>query len=99
MRSAASASLAVASLGNFQFAAHLKPLHDGLKVGVAQVLGEYLADGGANQFAGDGVGALQLAFVFQFQLAGDGGNGGVDIRDARGGVGFADCARRAVRRC
>ena len=87
-RSAASCSMAVALSGTFRSPPDLEPLDDRLEIGVAQVLGEDFADGGANQFARDGVGAFQLAFVFEFQLAGDGGNGGVDVGDARGGVGF-----------
>ena len=61
---------------------------------------KHLADGGANQFARDVVGALQLAFVFQFQLAGDGRQRRRKHRRcaARTCV-LRDCAPRAARRC
>src|SRR5882724_457766 len=47
------------------------------------------ADGVANQFASDGVRAFQLALVFEFELAGDGGKRGVNVGDAGDAVGFA----------
>src|SRR6266478_990524 len=54
------------------------------------MLAEDAADGSANQLAGDGVGAFELAFVFQFELAGDGRKSGVNIGDARDRIFFAD---------
>src|SRR5260221_11227885 len=53
------------------------------------MLAEDAADGSANQLAGDRVGAFGLAFVFQFELAGDGRKSGVNIGDARDGSFFA----------
>ncbi len=55
-----------------------------------------LADGDADQFAGDGVAALEFAFVFQLDLAGDGGQRGVDIEHARDGERFAGAERAAL---
>src|SRR6266481_2572954 len=54
------------------------------------MLAEDAADSGANQLAGDGVGAFELAFVFQFELAGDGRKSGVNIGDARNGIFLTD---------
>ena len=42
-----------------------------------------LADRGANQLPRDGVAALQLALVFELQLAGDRGQRRVEIQDSR----------------
>src|SRR6266446_690913 len=54
------------------------------------MLAEDAADGSANQVAGDGVGAFELAFVFELEFAGDGRKSGVNIGDARDGMFFAD---------
>ncbi len=54
------------------------------------MLAEDAADGSANQLAGDGVGAFELAFVFELEFAGDGRKGGVNIGDACDGSFFAD---------
>src|SRR5438445_4892850 len=54
------------------------------------MLAEYAADGRANQLAGDSVRTFQFAFVFELELAGDGGECGIDIRYASGGILFAD---------
>src|SRR5467141_2546481 len=70
-----------------EFAAELEPLDYGLEVDVGEILAEDAADGSANEFTGDGVRALELAFVFELQFAGDGGKGSVDISDA-GDDGF-----------
>ena len=43
------------------------------------------ADGLADEVAGDGVTATELTFVFEFDLTGDGREGGVEIGDARHG--------------
>src|ERR1700719_440778 len=51
---------------------------------------EDAADGGADQLARDGVRALERAFVFELELPGDGGEGGVNVSYARGGHFFAD---------
>src|SRR5579864_1098865 len=54
---------------NFQLAAHLEPLHYGLKVRVLEIFRECLANGGANQLARDGVGSAQLSFVFELEFS------------------------------
>src|SRR5438552_2592956 len=43
---------------------------------------ERLAGGAPDQVLGDRFGALQLALVFELELARDGGQRGVDVRDA-----------------
>ena len=48
-----------------------------------------LADGGADELANHRVRAAHLAFVFEFELAGDAGQRGVDVADARHGERFA----------
>ena len=48
-----------------------------------------LADGSADEFAHHRIGAAHLAFVFQLELAGDAGQGGVDVADARHDERFA----------
>src|SRR5258707_7392284 len=70
------------------------------------MLAEDAADGSANQLAGDGVGAFELAFVFELEFAGDGRKSGVNISDARDGSFFADAggallgaADHAFQRC
>ena len=55
-------------------------LHDLRDVDALEILVVDLADGGADQLARHRVAALEFAFVFQFQLAGDGGQRGVDIQ-------------------
>ena len=71
-------------------AAEVEPLDDLREVDAFEVLVVDLADGGADEFAGHGVAALEFAFVFEFELAGDGGQGGVDVDDARhGGIVLA----------
>src|SRR6266446_7621023 len=54
---------------------------------------EDAADCGANQLASDGVCTFQFAFVFELELAGDGGECGINIRYASGGVLFTDARR------
>ena len=65
---------------------------------VREVAVGHVGDGGANQLARDAVGALQLAFVFQLELAGDRRQRGVDVGDARHDRLFAVDAARAARR-
>ncbi|MCL6481594.1 MAG: hypothetical protein K6U02_07700 [Firmicutes bacterium] len=67
----------------FQFPAHLEPLHHGLQIDVGEIPAERFSHGGADQFGGNGFRPFQLALVFQFQLAGDGRDSGVDVRHAR----------------
>src|SRR6185437_45281 len=76
-------------LRNLQFAAHFEPLHHGLEIHFRKVPAKRLSHGRANQFAGDIIGAAQLAFIFQLEFAGHRRNGGVDIGDARDGRGIA----------
>ena len=60
---------------------------------------ERLRDGGADQLAAHVVGAFHLAFVFQFEFAGDGRQGRVDVADARNDDSFpmSKCAPLGVR--
>src|SRR5664279_1563729 len=81
------------ALYRFQFADHggrirgfvhlerapeIEPLDDLGEIDAFEEFVVDLADGGADQVAGHRVAALELAFVFQFELAGDGGEGRVD---------------------
>src|ERR1035437_5797352 len=66
-------------------AAEIEPFDHRRKINALEVLVEDLADGGADEIAGDGIAAFEFALVFQFEFAGDGGEGGVDIGDARDG--------------
>src|SRR6267378_5727490 len=59
------------------------------------MLAEDAADGGANEFAGDGVRAFELTFVFELHFAGDGGEGGVNVGHA-GHDGFFAIASGAL---
>src|SRR2546423_1542197 len=70
-------------LGKLQLAAQLEPLNDGLKIHFREMLAEDAAHRGANQLARDGVGALDLTFILEFEFAGDGGQRGINIRDPR----------------
>ncbi len=70
-------------------AAQFKPLHYLLEIVGAEVAVKGLGHRGLDDLARHRIGALDLAFVFQFQLAGDGGHGSVDIGDARHGDGGA----------
>src|SRR5712691_8657613 len=65
-----------------QFAAQFKPLDDGLEVDIGEMFAEDAAYGGADEFAGDSVRALEFAFVFELQFARNGGKRGVDVGDA-----------------
>ena len=55
-------------------AAEIEPFDHLRKIDALEVLVVDLADGGADQFAGHGIAAFELALVFQFELAGDGGS-------------------------
>ena len=70
-------------------AAEVEPLLDLLGVGVGEVLVEDAGDAGADDLADDGVGAAHLAFVLELDLAGDAGERGVDVADARDDEGLA----------
>ena len=85
-------------LVQLQRAAQVEPLHDLRNVGAFEVVVVDLAHGGADQLARHRVAALQLAFVFQFELAGDGRQRGVDIDDraARRASSLARRARRSA---
>ena len=59
-----------------------------------------VGDRGANQLAADGVGPAQLAFVFELELAGNGWQRGVNIRDPCHRRHFAGHQRATLRvRC
>ena len=64
---------------DFQFAAHLKPLHHGLHVGVAEEFGENFAHGGADQIFRNIFRATQFAFVLQFEFSCHCGDGGIHV--------------------
>src|SRR6266849_347119 len=64
-----------------QFAAQFEPLDDGLEIDIGKVLAENAADGSADELASDGVGTLELSFVFELQFAGDGGKRGINVGD------------------
>src|SRR5260370_513344 len=57
------------------------------------MLAEDAADSGANKFPRDGVRALELAFVLEFELAGNGREGRINVRYPRKGNLFADAGR------
>jgi hypothetical protein len=78
-------------------AAEVEPLLDLLGVGVGEVAVEDVGDGGADDLADDGVGALHLAFVLELDLAGDAGERGVDVADPRT-TRFRRGAKPGVRR-
>ena len=62
---------------------------DLLGVDAGEVGVEDGGDGGADDLADDGVGSTHLAFVLELDLAGDAGEGGVDVADAGDGEFFA----------
>src|SRR5580704_505815 len=69
-------------IAQLNLAAQVEPLHDLLHVGAGEVFVVGLGDRGADQFAAYEVCSFHLALVFEFQLAGDGRERGVDIADA-----------------
>src|SRR5882724_6021174 len=90
--------VAVAGLGEFgqlEFAPQFEPLNDRLEVDIGEMLAEDAADGSPNELAGDGVRALEFAFIFELHFSRDGGERGIDIRDA-GNDGFFARAGSAV---
>ena len=80
---------------HLEFAAIFEPLHDRLHIDIGDILCVDLADGRADEFSGNRLRSLQLAFIFQFHFSGDRRNGGVNIGHARRNVGFA-VSRRAL---
>jgi hypothetical protein len=77
------ASRAETESGQLNLAAEVEPLHDLLHVGAGEVFIVSFGDGGADEFAAYVVRAFHLAFIFEFEFAGNGGQGGVDVADAR----------------
>ena len=70
-------------------AAEVEPLLDLLGVGSqAKYWSKTFCYAGADDLADDGVGAAHLAFVFEFDLAADAGESGVDVAYARDDEGF-----------
>src|SRR5581483_7300820 len=65
--------------------AEVEPLDDLRDVGAFEVMVVDLADGDADEFARHGVAALELAFVLELELPGDGGQRGVQVENARHG--------------
>src|ERR1035437_8487013 len=80
-------------------AAEIEPFDHRRKINALEVLVEDLADGGADEIARHAIAAFELALVFQLEFAGDGGQGGVDVGDARDGgvVPAAEGAALGVR--
>src|SRR5207249_10242300 len=68
--------------GDLERSAFVEPVDDVVHVGAAYPGLERLSGGAPDQVLGDRFGALQLALVFELELARDGGQGGVDVRDA-----------------
>ena len=66
---------------DLQFAAKLEPLGDGLEIDVGKMLAEDTSNSRADKFASNRFRTFQLAFVFQFQLAGNGRKCGIQIGD------------------
>ena len=73
-------------------------MFDLLGIGVGEVLVEDTGYAGADDLADDGIGSTHLAFVFQFDLAGDAGEGGdnVGVRGGRRGFRLWRNARRSA---
>src|SRR5262245_27428261 len=69
--------------GDFQGAAFVEPVHDVVDVGAADARLERLAGRALDEVLGDGVGALQLALVFQLELPRDRRQRGVHVRYTR----------------
>src|ERR1019366_1493932 len=69
---------------HLDLAAEIEPLHYLVHVAVAvEIFVVGASDGGANDLAHHVVGALQFAFVFQFEFAGHRGQGGINVANAR----------------
>ena len=76
-------------------AAEVEPLFDLLGVGVGEVPVENTLYAAADDLADDGVGTPHLAFVFEFDLAADAGQSGVDVANARDDEGLTVNQRSA----
>ena len=68
---------------DLQAAAEIEPLGDLLEVDVGEVAAKDVPDRRADDVARDVVGAPQLAFVLELELAGHGWQRRVDVGDAR----------------
>ena len=66
-------------------AALVEPGDDLLDVGRRRPVGKHRSGGSPDQLPGDRVAALELAFVFQLDLAGNGRQAGVDVGHPRDG--------------
>ncbi len=97
-RAARTISAGIDILAQFQRAADIEPLNHRLHVDAFEVAVEDLAHGDADQFAPHRIAAFEFAFVFQFDLAGDGRQRGVDVQHARHGDRLRCCAGRGARR-
>ena len=64
-------------------ASQIEPLHDLLHVSAREVFVVGLGDSRTNQLTPNEVGTLHLAFIFQFQLAGDRRQSSVDVANTR----------------
>ena len=72
-----------------QAAADVEPLHYRLHIDAFEIAVVHPAHRRANQLAAYRVSAFQLAFILQFDLAGDRGHGGIDIEHAGNSHGLA----------
>jgi hypothetical protein len=73
--------------GKLEGSTHLEPLDDLFDVLAFEMSEVGERYGLADEVAGDVVAAFEFPFVFEFEFAGDGGEGGVDVEDAgNGGV-------------
>src|SRR5262245_15751601 len=70
-------------IGKLEMTTGFEPFNDGFEIGRWKVLAEHHLYGLANQVTRDRIGALQLAFIFQFEFSGYRRKRRIDIRNAR----------------
>ena len=85
-------------VAELNFPAEVEPQHDLTHIHAMQMRIVGLGDRHTNQFAAHMVGALHLAFVFQFELAGNGGQRRINIADAGDDYVLTDALTRGARR-
>ena len=85
-------------IGKFQLASQIEPLRDLLHVAIFEIRVKRFSNGESNQVANHRVCSSQFTFILEFEFAGDGGNGAVDIANARndGTLGIAQCATLGI---
>ena len=69
----------------FQAAAQFEPLDNLAEIGVVEIRREDFAYRVANDLSGHCVATFEFAFVFQFELSGNGGQGRIQVHNARDG--------------